>query len=624
MPSDVAELTLKVVSDKVDLATRRLERLERQSKRNSLSNNKLGGSYDKLTRAVGRGVAAFVSFQAVTRSLGGIIKADQDLAKINNRLRFVTGSLEGARKEFEYISQRANFYGQDIRSVAQEYAKLAASTKDTRLEGEETRLIFEGVSSAAATLSLSADEVEGSFKAITQISDKSIVSMEELRQQLGERLTGSFKIAAESMGITRAELDKLVSSGKLAAEEFLPAFARQLIKEFGQNIPEATDTTTAAINRFNNALFSLATEQGGTFAESFRDALTDVTELMKDPAFKTGLAGLIQLAGLSVNALGGIVQDIGVVSTVGNELLRRAGFETGGGRSSGSSPIEIGTGTVKAGEPNLHLREYTKEEQALLKRLETVERTLLTEEELVRASYADQVEVVREAESQKLIARQNAAATITSLESKMAAELEIIERQSNAKKLDQKRAFFGHFSQLALSENKKLASIGKAAAIGEATIDTYKAANKALSAFPPPFNVIAMAGALATGFANVQAIRSQGYNFADGGIVPGSSFNGDRVPANVNSGEMILNRNQQGQLFAMANGGGGGRSVSIQVNNFGVETSVETKKDDQGRDLIVFTNKILQATRSEVANDFGNGGPISRAAEGAYGLRRGG
>ena len=46
--------------------------------------------------------------------------------------------------------------------------------------------------------------------------------------------------------------------------------------------------------------------------------------------------------------------------------------------------------------------------------------------------------------------------------------------------------------------------------------------------------------------------------FEQGGIVPGSSYTGDNMLARVNSGEMILNQQQQSQLFNMANGGGGG------------------------------------------------------------------
>lgn len=52
--------------------------------------------------------------------------------------------------------------------------------------------------------------------------------------------------------------------------------------------------------------------------------------------------------------------------------------------------------------------------------------------------------------------------------------------------------------------------------------------------------------------------------FADGGIVSGNTFHGDRVLARVNAGEMILNQNQQANLFRALNSGndGGGAVVS--------------------------------------------------------------
>ena len=60
-------------------------------------------------------------------------------------------------------------------------------------------------------------------------------------------------------------------------------------------------------------------------------------------------------------------------------------------------------------------------------------------------------------------------------------------------------------------------------------------------------------------------------SFASGGIVPGTSYSGDNVQANVNSGEMILNARQQRALWETANGsigaGGGGVVFNIKVNN---------------------------------------------------------
>ena len=49
--------------------------------------------------------------------------------------------------------------------------------------------------------------------------------------------------------------------------------------------------------------------------------------------------------------------------------------------------------------------------------------------------------------------------------------------------------------------------------------------------------------------------KGSGEGFAEGGIVGGSSFSGDKLTAKVNSGEMILNKNQQANLFSLVAGG---------------------------------------------------------------------
>lgn len=76
--------------------------------------------------------------------------------------------------------------------------------------------------------------------------------------------------------------------------------------------------------------------------------------------------------------------------------------------------------------------------------------------------------------------------------------------------------------------------------------------------------------------ASVIAAIASTPKFAYGGIVPGSSFTGDNVPALVNSGEMILNRGQQANLFRMI-AGGGGRAGNVNVSG---EFTV------RGRDLV--------------------------------------
>lgn len=85
----------------------------------------------------------------------------------------------------------------------------------------------------------------------------------------------------------------------------------------------------------------------------------------------------------------------------------------------------------------------------------------------------------------------------------------------------------------------------------------------------------------AAAVASVIAAMTSVPKFAGGGIVPGSSFYGDHVPALVNSGEMILNRSQQSNLFSMLQGTGRRSS----------EVIVSGELIARGRDLVAVINK---------------------------------
>ena len=77
--------------------------------------------------------------------------------------------------------------------------------------------------------------------------------------------------------------------------------------------------------------------------------------------------------------------------------------------------------------------------------------------------------------------------------------------------------------------------------------------------------LVAAAGSVQ--IASIIASKPTPPSFASGGIVPGSSYSGDRVQANVNSGEMILNAAQQRSLWEAANGRGAGGGTNIVINN---------------------------------------------------------
>lgn len=92
---------------------------------------------------------------------------------------------------------------------------------------------------------------------------------------------------------------------------------------------------------------------------------------------------------------------------------------------------------------------------------------------------------------------------------------------------------------------------------GEAIADATASGAK----MPFPLNLIAIAAGVA---AVVGALAMISGGFADGGIIGGNSFHGDKMLARVNAGEMILNQKQQANLFSMLNSGASSSGGTVE------------------------------------------------------------
>ena len=116
-----------------------------------------------------------------------------------------------------------------------------------------------------------------------------------------------------------------------------------------------------------------------------------------------------------------------------------------------------------------------------------------------------------------------------------------IEQAKNQALLVSTSDFFGNMAVLSQSGNKKMAAIGKAAAIAQATISTYDSANKAYAALAgipimgPALGAAAAGAAIAAGLANVANIA--GIGFSGGGYTGPGGVN--EVAGPVHKGEVV-------------------------------------------------------------------------------------
>ena len=116
-------------------------------------------------------------------------------------------------------------------------------------------------------------------------------------------------------------------------------------------------------------------------------------------------------------------------------------------------------------------------------------------------------------------------------------------------------------TEKAIEENITETAVSKGAASANAS-EAVAGATASGAKLPFPYNLVAIAAGIA---AVVAALANMG-KFAKGGIIGGNSYSGDKQMARVNSGEMILNKHQQGMLFNAINSGKlGGGNVTFRL-----------------------------------------------------------
>lgn len=198
----------------------------------------------------------------------------------------------------------------------------------------------------------------------------------------------------------------------------------------------------------------------------------------------------------------------------------------------------------------------TDEEKAKMQeKLDAISKSLMSETELKRIALENDLAVLREALANEYGVKAEHEANIKALKEKTAAEITEIENKATRERdklaeLEKKTKVnavgdtFSTLSTLMNSQSKKLFEIGKAAAIGSAIVDGYKAVAKTMAETPYPFNIPLAAAQAAASAVQVQGIAKQKFGGAGGGA---GQFSAGVPAVNTTSG----------------GGGMGDRNVSI-------------------------------------------------------------
>ena len=210
--------------------------------------SRLGGVANETAGKL-KGLAAAIG-------VSGVLQTAASMEALRAGLAAVSGDAGKAAADLDFVKAVANRAGTDVQGAAQAFLSLSAATKGTAVEGDATRRVFEAVSSSMAVAGKSSADTQNALTALAQMAGKGVVSMEELRGQLGEALPGAMNAAAKGLGVTTQELIALTESGQLTAEQLFPALVKGLEDLYGAGT-EAGQTLGQEFANIKNAFVDL-------------------------------------------------------------------------------------------------------------------------------------------------------------------------------------------------------------------------------------------------------------------------------------------------------------------------------------------------------------------------------
>ena len=270
------------------------------------------------------------SFKSSLLGVGAAIGAGMGFADLISKLKETTKQLSVAKATLENVSfetkdaaintklyaQNLDFanrlakkYHQNQIEIIDNFAQFHAACMSTNMSLEDQQKIYEALTRAAAYFHMSESRAKDMMVAVTQMISKNVVSSEELRRQLGNALPGAFNMMANAVGVTTAELEKLLKAGKLASGPALIKFADELNKQT-QNI--SFDSVQLKINDLQNAWTKLADNSG--FEQFYKDILDWGTGALN--SLSETFRGFFTSLEKSVNVIIGLLAGLGAAKLV--------------------------------------------------------------------------------------------------------------------------------------------------------------------------------------------------------------------------------------------------------------------------------------------------------------------
>ena len=197
--------------------------------------------------------------------IGKIVQTNAAFERLIYQMRAMSKSTDPIKEAASDVNSLVEAAGKSpfsLDTLTKGFTKLKATGTDP-LKGS-LQALQDGVAAFGGT----DDVFDRATLAITQMSGKGVIQMEELRQQLGEAMPNAVQLMAASMGVGMADLIQKISTGRLAAKPALDLLYNELDRSFGGTAQRMMQTFSGQLAVTRTELQQFAREVGGIDKET--------------------------------------------------------------------------------------------------------------------------------------------------------------------------------------------------------------------------------------------------------------------------------------------------------------------------------------------------------------------
>lgn len=269
---------------------------------------------------IGQARAAFLNLKMVTTDIyGSILGVSSQFERLRKLMEGLSSQtepiarLQEVNEKMEYLlnlSKNAPFAISELQNAFVKFDTVGLQPANGSLNA---------LVDAVAAFGGSGQELERAGVAIQQMMGKGVISMEELRQQLGEAVPTAMKAMADAAGMSVGQLTNLISKGVVESKSAIALMLGEFSRLYGGAAQSMMEIASGLISKLRTefTLFVKEAAEKSGLIDNIKERIKSLIEFLDSPEALEAGKSIAATLNVILNAMSPL---IGLIASLGKEI----------------------------------------------------------------------------------------------------------------------------------------------------------------------------------------------------------------------------------------------------------------------------------------------------------------